>query len=148
MVLSLNRWIVTDGGLTVKPGTGPWRDRVVGSYCSIAYWDGNTAQTVEKLPTSWISQTNNGSEYRALIYAVSKVARFEYDKNGQPQKGLWKDVYIFMDSKLVVNQVNGLWKCNSQNLMTYNKITKRVKQDLGFTLMWVPRGVVFEILGH
>lgn len=147
-ILSLNRWVVTDGGLTVAPGEGSWTKRVIGSYCSIAYWDGCASQIIRKLETREILQTNNEAEYTALLFAINRVLAFEDEKIYQNQKDRWKDVHVFMDSKLVVNQVNGKWRVNARHLLPINNLIKRRKSLLGYTLMWVPREVIVSVLGH
>lgn len=148
MGLGLQRWIVTDGGLTIADGKGPWIKRVIGSYCSIAYYDGFETQIASKLTATNRYVTNNESEYYALLSTISEVARLEYNRTNKYQMNLWRDVTIFMDSKLVVNQVNGKWKINKDHLLTCHRDAQVSKRDLGFTLMWVPRAVTFSILGH
>jgi ribonuclease HI len=83
--------------------------------------------------------TNNLAEYRALLDALvwceRKAAFFLAYK---------KQVEIRTDSQLVVSQVNGLWKCNSDNLlpllnMARGAIKRLDGQGVVINLKWVPR---------
>ncbi len=74
------------------------------------------------------SPTNNELEYLALLYALGYV-RDKY-------KG--KNITIYSDSKLIVNQVTGKWRVTTESLKPlYNKcvslMTKKIK------LIWTPR---------
>lgn len=60
-------------------------------------------------------QTNNVAEYTSLILGLKLLTKFKY-----------KNVSIFMDSLLVVKQVNKLWKINFDHL----KILNTQVQDL------------------
>jgi ribonuclease HI len=52
------------------------------------------------------SATNNDAEYTALINALKKVKEMQ---NSNTLQGVEK-IFVFADSSLVVNQMNGLWK--------------------------------------
>jgi|SRR3989344_8312638 len=51
--------------------------------------------------------TNNVAEYKALIKALQLAAK--YTRN---------EVHIFMDSELIINQVNGLYRIKSSHLFS------------------------------
>jgi len=72
--------------------------------------------------------TNNEAEYQCLIESLKLSI----------QKGM-KDVVIFMDSKLVVNQVNGLWKINFAHLQKLKQKVDEISKDINFTLHHVRR---------
>ncbi len=80
--------------------------------------------------------TNNEAEYLSLINAL------EYCKANKIQPS------VKQDSQLVVNQVQGRWKVKTQSLRLFVDEAKALLKETGGTIEWVPRDVVFEILGH
>ena len=68
--------------------------------------------------------TNNAMEYQGMIKALELAS--EGDQ-------------IFSDSKLVVNQVNGIWKVKEKSLIPYWGKAKELKKRKCITLTWVPR---------
>ena len=62
-------------------------------------------------------QTNNYAEYKALELTLSKA--IELCINKYP-------VQVFMDSKLVVEQLNGHWKVKNENLMKLYLVIKEL----------------------
>ena len=75
--------------------------------------------------------TNNDLEYLALIYGL------EYAKKHYP-KG--ERIIIKSDSKLIVNQVNGIWNINTDNLIFLAE-KARIKKDEHdeLSISWTPR---------
>jgi len=73
--------------------------------------------------------TNNGLEYLAMIYGI------EYAKNNYP-----KDIVIIKsDSMVVVNQINGMWKVNAENLgKLYVKAIRKLRGSR-IRPSWTPR---------
>ncbi|MBI2105680.1 ribonuclease HI family protein [Candidatus Woesearchaeota archaeon] len=51
--------------------------------------------------------TNNVAEYKALIKSLQIAAKYTRD-----------EVHIFMDSELIINQINGLYRIKSQHLFS------------------------------
>jgi len=72
--------------------------------------------------------TSNEAEYRALIEALRWAA-------GQ---GL-KDVVVQMDSKLVVKQVRGSWRCKSENLWPLLSLAWELAEKVRAFVAWIPR---------
>jgi len=74
--------------------------------------------------------TNNVAEYRAAIDALNAVAR----------TGWRGPVVVLSDSQLLVNQFNGRWSCNAENL---RPLLARLHRGAPFfdalTLVWVCR---------
>lgn len=72
--------------------------------------------------------TNNELEYLAVIYAI------EYCNNNYSRK----KVLLVSDSQLIVNHINGKYKCNPPNL---KKLLEKVKKKMKFgdRIIWVPR---------
>lgn len=73
--------------------------------------------------------TNNEAEYRALLTGVAKAH----------QMG-WKDLDIFGDSKLVVNQVNGDWRSKKEHLTKLRDQVQLILSEFdSWTLTWIGR---------
>lgn len=49
------------------------------------------------------------------------------------------EVNIYMDSDLVVHQVNGLWKCKNPNMTLLCAKVKLLLKKFKWTLTWIPR---------
>lgn len=79
------------------------------------------------------ARTNNEAEYEALIMALL-VAR----------SGGYTDPVVYSDSKLVVKQVEGLWKCKTPNLVPLLHSVKMLQEDYRFKLVHVDRSFVHE----
>lgn len=76
--------------------------------------------------------TNNRAEYAALGFAL----RYLFDEIDQVD-----NLRIFGDSQLVIEQINGNWRCNAPHLV---KMRDRCRQLLAalecrYTLDWIPR---------
>lgn len=71
--------------------------------------------------------TNNQAEYAGLIITLERI----------PPGGA---ATIYMDSRLVVNQVTDRWRCKSKNLKTLYERAKALLEDRHVRVEWVPRG--------
>lgn len=69
--------------------------------------------------------TNNEAEYHSLIKAL--------------QESKEQNIKIFMDSKLVVNQVNNLWKINYPHLLKLKKQVDTLRENTQCTIEHVLR---------
>ena len=73
-------------------------------------WNIDDPLTKNELGHGWcfigLSNTNNEAEYEGLIHALQQVKDHKY-------KGI---VTVKGDSRLVIEQVKGNWKCKSPNL--------------------------------
>lgn len=78
-------------------------------------------------------RTNNYAEYAGLI----EILKYIESNNTIAQ------IEIFGDSKLVIEQVKGNWKCKSDNLKHLNSIAvglyRRLSDNRKITLTWIPR---------
>lgn len=93
---------------------------------------------VTKVKTRRGKLTNNELEYLALIYALEYAENLHHNRN----------ITIYSDSKLVVNQVNGDWRVTTETLLplykkALSKMTDKIK------LIWVRRnfnlaGIILE----
>ncbi len=72
-------------------------------------------------------QTNNYAEYQALLESLKKLLNIFSDD----LKSL--HLFIFMDSELIVKQINGLYKVKNQNL---KKIHEEIKRILSYFSKW------------
>lgn len=73
--------------------------------------------------------TNNELEYLAVIYTL------EYINTNK-----LKDITIYSDSKLIVNQLNNKWRVTNNKLSTlYEKAATKMLKCCGVQLKWVRR---------
>lgn len=72
--------------------------------------------------------TVNVGEYKSVLVALEWA-------NGQRLE----EVEILTDSLLVVNQVNGSWKCKKGHLLPYREKVRRLLEETGYTLNWISR---------
>ncbi len=75
------------------------------------------------------TQTNNYAEYSGLIRALEKC--FELDSNAQIQ--------VFMDSKLVVEQMSGSWKIKHENMKLLVEKARNAFPQINVSYEWIPR---------
>lgn len=119
-------WV--DGGtLVTNPGLG------YGSYAFDSY---------KVKSEHGIKMTSNESEYLALIEGLNAIIQ-EY--------GNVQDTFVGVktDSRLVQNQLNFIWKVNSQNLVWLHYIAQLLLGNFaGWRIEWVPRMKIIEVLGH
>src|SRR5712691_6188414 len=81
-------------------------------------------------------RTNNEAEYYALLKALELIA----EKAPGKVPGSNGEALVRSDSKLVVNQVNGLWRVEDERLMELSSEAKDMINKLGpVRLEWVPR---------
>lgn len=78
------------------------------------------------------SITNNQAEYQALISALLICSMLNFPMP-----------IIYSDSLVVVNQVNGKWRCVSHDLLPFYITVKEMQDEFGFTLVHAPRAKVF-----
>jgi len=73
--------------------------------------------------------TNNQAEYRAVIAALERVAKLGASR---------ADIYL--DSELIVKQLNGQYRVRNQSLKPLNQRVKQLQSRLeGFTITHIPR---------
>lgn len=76
-------------------------------------------------------QTNNWAEYRAVIRALEEVQKMGLNE---------EKMEIRLDSKLVVEQLNGNWKVKEPTLKPQYERARELLEDLtDATLVYVPR---------
>jgi len=73
--------------------------------------------------------TNNQAEYRAVIAALERATKLGASR---------ADIYL--DSELIVNQLNGQYRVKNQSLKPLNQRVKQLQSQLeGFTITHIPR---------
>lgn len=130
---SLTYEIVFDGGSLGNPGKG------YGSYEIMSQGEVYRLQREEFTG----SLTNNQAEYMTLIEALTWLA----DDLGENRTKA--TVTIHGDSKLVVSQINGVWKVKNERMIPLVKQAKDLFRQFGkCTITWHPRAKSVEKLGH
>ncbi len=81
--------------------------------------------------------SNNEAEYETLIRALKFCIEQRVE---EPE--------IFMDSRLVVSQVNGQWKINGARLRQLCQQARSLLLESSGTLKWIPRDYIVAQLGH
>lgn len=110
--------LYTDGGARGNPGPA--------GIGFVLYEDGQNIYEFKK----YIGKcTNNVAEYTALLTALMYVSQKEI-----------KSVSCFLDSELVVKQLNGLYKVRHKNMLQlYNKVQQLIKLFDKVTFANIPR---------
>lgn len=77
------------------------------------------------------SNTNNVAEYKAFLWLLDELIKFNLTK---------EKVSIYGDSKLVINQMLGEYKINAGNYVPYAiKAKDKIKLFEHINFIWVPR---------
>lgn len=113
--------VFTDGGSKGNPGPS--------SIGGVGYLDGK--QVFEFKKSIGIA-TNNDAEYRALIEALSKITSYKLQVTR---------IEFYSDSRLMVNQVKGLFKVKSGKIKEYILIIRGLEQEINLPISYhyVPR---------
>ncbi|MBU0705626.1 ribonuclease HI family protein [Patescibacteria group bacterium] len=91
-----------------------------------------SGKVIDKGSEYFGEKTNNQAEYMALRIALKKV----YDKYGDGDT----EVNCFMDSQLVVEQMNGNYKVKSENVKPlFQEVRRIADQFKNFSISHVPR---------
>jgi ribonuclease HI len=76
-------------------------------------------------------QTNNYAEYSSLLFSLQECIKLGINET---------KIDIFMDSKLVVEQVNKRWKVKSDNIkILYSQIMELLKTFSNTSITHIPR---------
>ena len=116
--------VYTDGGSKGNPGPS-----AIGG---VGYLNGKRIFEFKK---SIGSATNNDAEYLALIEALEEIlSRLNRDKN-------IKQIKFFSDSRLMVNQVNGLFKVKNGKIKEYILKIRSLEQEINLPIVYrlIPR---------
>jgi len=75
------------------------------------------------------NQTNNYAEYEALLFSLKEASKLNLD-----------DITIYSDSELLVNQMKGIYKVKSPNLInSYKKAITLAKNFRSIKFTHIPR---------
>ncbi|MBI3955166.1 ribonuclease HI family protein [Candidatus Gottesmanbacteria bacterium] len=125
-------FIHTDGGARGNPGEG-----AVGAVIKT-----ENHQLLFEISQRLGKTTNNIAEYTAVIFALEKlkenVSKLQCDSETIFQ--------FFLDSKLVVNQLNGLYKVKENHLRELVLKVRSLEQEIGGKIYYslIPREKNFE----
>ena len=116
--------VFTDGGSKGNPGPS--------SIGGVGYLNGRKVFDFKK---SIGIATNNDAEYKALIEALEKVRGYELGVRKITQ------IQFYSDSRLMINQIKGLFKVKNGRIREYVLIIRGLEQevDLPITYNYVPR---------
>jgi len=125
--------VFTDGGSKGNPGPS--------SIGGVGYIDGEKIFDFKK---SIGIATNNDAEYQALIEALEKIRSTNIEIRNNSQNLNFKNVkqiQFFSDSRLMVNQVKGLFKVKNGRIKEYILIIRGLEQEINLpiTYQYVPR---------
>lgn len=114
--------IFADGGSRGNPG-------IAGS--GTAVYNEDRSQLLKEIAyVVGRKSTNNVAEYHGLLRGLEAAVEMGAD-----------DVEFYMDSKLVVEQMNGRWKIKHPDMQKLAIEARRLLNHIGsFSLEWVPRG--------
>jgi ribonuclease HI len=86
-------------------------------------------------------KTSNEAEYMSLIKLLEYITNYP-----NKDKFSWN---ITSDSKLMVNQINGIYRCSAKNLwILYRKSLELLQYIHKVALFWKGRKHIVAILGH
>jgi ribonuclease HI len=116
----LNFIIEADGGSRGNPGPAAYG-------CLVR--DAETKEIIFQEGKFLGIQTNNYAEYSGLIRALEKC--YELDSKAK--------IEVFMDSKLVVEQMSDNWKIKHETMKTLVAKAKKAFPENQVTYKWIPR---------
>lgn len=112
--------VEVDGGARGNPGPA-------GFGCVV--WSADRSTLLAEHKQAIGNTTNNVAEYRGLIAGLEEARRLGAD-----------DVAVLMDSKLVVEQMNGRWKVKHPAMAELHQQARALASTFdSFTCDWVPR---------
>lgn len=122
--------IYTDGGSKGNPGPS--------SIGGVGYLQGKKVFEFKK---SIGIATNNDAEYQALIQALTEILNIKSQITNKFQITNIKQIQFNSDSRLMVNQVKGLFKVNVGRIREYILKIRMLEQEINLpiTYQYVPR---------
>lgn len=115
--------IFTDGGARGNPGPAAIGILVVTE----------TGQVLAKISRKIGVTTNNVAEYNAVVVALEWLIKNQpiiLSSNQQINKNKYQEIHFYLDSTLVVNQLNGLFKIKNGKLQELLFKIKLLEQAL------------------
>ncbi|OGG06987.1 hypothetical protein A3D05_02350 [Candidatus Gottesmanbacteria bacterium RIFCSPHIGHO2_02_FULL_40_24] len=125
--MSENLIINTDGGARGNPGPA-----AVGVVIKT-----EKDKIIKRISRNIGITTNNEAEYQALITALEYLA----ENSGNLSLKSVKTIKIFIDSSLIVNQVNGLFKVKNSRLREHIYRIRELEQEIPVSIVYnlIPR---------
>lgn len=125
--------VFTDGGSKGNPGPS--------SIGGVGYCDGKKVFEFKKAIGI---ATNNDAEYQALINALEEIRNSKHETRNNSQNSNFqniKQVQFYSDSRLMVNQVKGLFKVKNGRIKEYILTIRGLEQEINLpiTYGYVPR---------
>lgn len=122
--------VFTDGGSKGNPGPS--------SIGGVGYCDGKKVFEFKKAIGI---ATNNDAEYQALIQALIEISNFKSQITNKHQILNFKQIQFNSDSRLMVNQVKGLFKVKNGRIKEYILTIRGLEQEINLpiTYGYVPR---------
>jgi len=121
----MNINIFTDGGSRGNPGPA-----AIGGIIK-----DSQGKTIHKFGKKIGIATNNVAEYQSLNFAFTWLIA------NKPKLESLKFCHFFLDSALVVNQLNGLWKVKNSNMRQQIIYIRQLEAELGLSIKYtnIPR---------
>ena len=125
----MNLRVFTDGGSKGNPG--------LSSIGLVIYQD--EVEVVRYREDIGIG-TNNEAEYRALIKALELLKEYLVKQGAEKEQRVEK-VLCFSDSRLMVNQVNGLFKIKEARMRDFVMKIRILEAEIGMPIVYqyIPR---------
>ena len=101
----------------------------IATYGYVIYQNNKRIARGSGLIGSGIGMTNNVAEYEALLRAIKRFKKLD----------LKDKLLIKGDSSLVINHLNGKWRCKTLHLSEYMTKIKQLLNGLDYEIMWIPR---------
>ena len=87
---------------------------------------------VKKLGIDLGIATNNEAEWKAVLNGLMEVVT-------SPLLSKEKEIYIYTDSQLVCNQINGSFKVKDERMKGFKKLYEEYTVGLNVKIQWIPR---------
>jgi ribonuclease HI len=84
-----------------------------------------------------IDATNNIAEYTAVIKLLEYLISIKQSIVGE--------TFIYTDSELVVNQLNGIYRVRHPNMIPLHQRAKELLRNMRVSVRWIPRDQISEI---
>lgn len=124
IILPKKLTIFFDGGCTKNPGG-------IATYAYIIKCSetNNTLKTDSGEALRGPNASNNVGEWFSVLSALRYLK--ENNWNGE--------LKILGDSQLVINQLNGEYRCKKENLIPYYKESLQILENMNWKANWIPR---------
>lgn len=105
--------VYCDGGARGNPGPAASSFVILGQQGKVIFKD---AEYIGRA-------TNNVAEYKAVIFALEWLVSKKDAKKAE-------QIIFFLDSQLIVNQLNGVFRIKDKKLVTLAAVVKNIEQDI------------------